>query len=350
MEEESKNNDYRKLWQKLYDLDQEKVKIVLFGQPGAGKSSTINALCGEKMAKTSNQTDTTIDLQIIEHNKLIFIDLPGYGTEKFPAEDFFTKFKPLQYDLFLCLFSGKLHDADVEFFKSVYDLAKPCIFVRNKTDEIYDDEKTLKESKEDIRCDLARKIGLSKDKLDLVFISARSDLLDGIDELSVIIESKMDEARKEKYIMAIKSYSEKQLLIKKEVCDGYVKKTSYLAVANNLNPLFGVDIAVDLGLLFKMFLDIRSAFQITEKIIKESSISKSDKNYLASGLTKEGVKMLLKSFGVRYALKSTFKYIPIVGQIVGVPLSYKIVKDAGERYLEICYKVASESLDKNLVK
>lgn len=350
MNKENDDNSYKELWQKLYDLDQEKVKIVLFGQPGAGKSSTINAICGEKKAATGNKTDTTIDLQIIEHNNLVFIDLPGYGTEKFPAEEFFSKFRPLQYDLFLCLFSGKLHDADTKFFKSVYALGKPCLFVRNKTDEIYDDEKTLEESKEDIRLDVERKLGVAKEKLDLIFISARVDLLDGIDKLNVIIETKMDVARKEKYIMAIKSYSEKQLLIKKEVCAGYVKKSSYAAVANNFNPIFGVDIAVDLGILFKMFLDIRSAFQITEKSIEESHISEGEKEYLNGGLTKEGIKMLLKSLGVRYALKSTLKYVPILGQVVGVPLSYKIVKDAGDRYLEICYKLASDILKKNLIK
>lgn len=343
------DNSYQELWQKLYDLDQEKIKIVLFGQPGAGKSSTINAICGKKIAATGNKTDTTIDMQIIEHNDLIFIDLPGYGTEKFPAEEFFSKFKPLQYDLFLCLFSGKLHDADTVFFKKVYALGKPCIFVRNKTDEIYDDEKTLEESKEEIRLDTSEKLGLSKDEMDLIFISARSDLLDGIDKLNVIIESKMDVARKEKYIMAIKSYSEKQLLIKKRVCEGYVKKSSYVAIANNFNPIFGVDIAVDLGVLFKMFLDIRSSFQITEKSIEESSISEKDKEYLKSGLTKEGIKMFLKSLGVRYAIKSTLKYVPILGQVVGIPLSYKIVKDAGDRYLEICYKLARDILKENLI-
>ena len=32
--------------EKLKNLDQENVTIVLFGQPGSGKSSLINAICG----------------------------------------------------------------------------------------------------------------------------------------------------------------------------------------------------------------------------------------------------------------------------------------------------------------
>ena len=85
--------------------DNKKVKIAFFGQPGAGKSSLINELVGKKVAATGNGTDTTQIAQIIEYNEVVFVDLPGYGTCEFPANQYFTQFNPLQYDLFICVFS-----------------------------------------------------------------------------------------------------------------------------------------------------------------------------------------------------------------------------------------------------
>ena len=45
-------------------LDKEKntkVKVALFGQPGAGKSSLINKIAGEQVAEVGVETDKTTD-------------------------------------------------------------------------------------------------------------------------------------------------------------------------------------------------------------------------------------------------------------------------------------------------
>ena len=41
------NVDLDELREQLAYVDKEKVTIVFFGQPGSGKSSTINAICGK---------------------------------------------------------------------------------------------------------------------------------------------------------------------------------------------------------------------------------------------------------------------------------------------------------------
>jgi hypothetical protein len=72
--------------EKLEEGLKQQVVIGLFGPGGAGKSSLINALVGEKVAKVGVQTDVTVAEKDIVHNGLCFRDLPGFGTKAFPAE------------------------------------------------------------------------------------------------------------------------------------------------------------------------------------------------------------------------------------------------------------------------
>jgi predicted GTPase len=96
------------------------VYIALFGQPGAGKSSLINAITGQAgLAKVGVENEATSERKDFEWNNLILSDLPGYGTAKFPAETYRTQFKIDKFDLFLCVTSGKLKEDDIAFFREL---------------------------------------------------------------------------------------------------------------------------------------------------------------------------------------------------------------------------------------
>ena len=78
--------------EKMKNLDQENVTIVLFGQPGSGKSSLINAICGYQAVPVGVETDTTREPLLVEHGDATFMDLPGYGTKSFPWNEFINQF------------------------------------------------------------------------------------------------------------------------------------------------------------------------------------------------------------------------------------------------------------------
>ena len=59
--------DAERIQEKIQKLDRENVTIVLFGQPGAGKSSLINAICGYEAAPVGVETDTTREPLFVEH-------------------------------------------------------------------------------------------------------------------------------------------------------------------------------------------------------------------------------------------------------------------------------------------
>ena len=329
-----------------YKVDEAKVSIVFFGQPGAGKSSLINALCGEHVAKTGNITDTTVETQVIEHGDVMFIDLPGYGTSKFPKNYFHTVFNPMQHDLFLCVFAGKLHEADIDFFHDARKAGKPCIFVRNKSDLIYTEGVSSIESRIEIKNDLERQIGFHD--VDLVFVSSREDRPEGIEQLNNLIESKMDVARREKYRMAVKSYTKEELDKKVQACKIYVERSAKVAAANGFNPIMGADIAVDVAVLYKMYTSIRNAFNINEKKIEGSLLSTEAKNYLLKTTTQQGLTLVAKQAIAKIATKSVLKAIPFLGHAAAAYIGYKMIAKAGMRYVVLCYNIAKEDLYKEL--
>ena len=112
------HDETKEIKRKLDEADKTAVKVALFGQPGAGKSSIINKIVGEKVAEVGVETDKTVELAWYKAKGLEFADLPGYGTKNFPKESYFQKFDMMQFDLFLCVTSGKFIKQTRSFFKN----------------------------------------------------------------------------------------------------------------------------------------------------------------------------------------------------------------------------------------
>jgi small GTP-binding protein len=335
------------LKEKLKNIDEENVTIVLFGQPGSGKSSLINAVCGRKAVETGEETDTTKDAVVVENGDVTFIDLPGYGTAGFPEEAFLEKFQPFQYDLFLCVFSDKLRAADTRLFRLLEAMKKPCIFVRNKLDLIYEEGKTLEESEASIRRDIEFQLG--RNDFDLVFVSTRKDDCQGIGHLNDVILSKMDEARREKYILTAEAKTREQLEEKKKAAMGFVRRSSTYSAYNGLNPLMVLDVTVDLMILYQMYTSIRQAFGITPAMIRESKqLSLKDKKLILGGMSREGIRMILKNASRQLVARTFLKVVPVVGQATAAFIGYKLVSKTGRDYVNACYKLAQERLLKAL--
>ena len=54
------NEELEQIKKKAAEENAATVSVALFGQPGAGKSSLINALAGKKLAETGLETDKTV--------------------------------------------------------------------------------------------------------------------------------------------------------------------------------------------------------------------------------------------------------------------------------------------------
>jgi GTP-binding protein EngB required for normal cell division/uncharacterized protein (DUF697 family) len=337
-------DDVKRLKEELENDQRRKLKIALFGQPGAGKSSLINRIVGERVAKTGQGTDITKEAQVIEHEDLILVDLPGYGTSMFEPNQWFQKFEPEQYDLFLCVFSGKLHGADSTFFKQLKAKGRVCLFVRNKQEDIWEEGKEEAELQEEITQDVIKQIESTET---VYFVSCKEKT--GLDKLMVGIRNSLDPAKKDKYDRSAKAYTMEHLKKKREICESLVNKYAGLAAANGINPVPGINTGVDISLMLKLFSDIRITYGLSDERLKS----------LTSGLlpfgkkvidfaSKEGILLLLKRFADREIVKQTSKYIPFVGPIIAALAGYGMTLAAGNSYLNDCHELAEKILEEEL--
>lgn len=342
MEASKAVQDFLKEWE---EEKEKSIKIAFFGQPGAGKSSLINELVGRKVSETSNLTDTTKKAQVIDHNGVIYVDLPGYDTSKFPENKFFSTFDPLQYDLFICVFSGKLHKADSKFFKLLKEENRICLFVRNKADSIYDEVKTQEEAKLEIIDDVKKQVG---DGVEVLFTSCRKNiplLKRGIIELQEKILTNIEPAEKDKFIRSASAYTKEFLIKKKKSSQWHLKKAMIQAAANGLNPIFGVDIGIDATIMSAMYANIRETFDITPKELDNPKFKGPMVELINMGLKKEniikGIKMALSD----ELTKKMGKYIPLVGQVLAMSVSAGSMYFLGLEYLDACYAFAKQKME-----
>lgn len=333
---------------KLDEENNTTVSVALFGQPGAGKSSLINKIIGEKKAEVGVETDKTVEAASYEARGLRFVDLPGYGTKNFPKESYFQKFGIQQFDLFLCVTSGKLHQADTEFFQELVKRGKVCIFVVNKHDELWEDGVKITDLEQRKIADITKHVGQS---VRIVFTSCRQGT--GLDVLNTEIQGNLAGAKRERWARGAKAYSARFLQEKRAACEKYVSYAAAAAAANGINPVPGVDVAVDVSIIMKLFKEIRSDYGLSDNFLtslKQSSIPVVGRlaNNVVQYAAKEGILMLLKSFAGRQAVKAFAKYIPFVGQAIAAGLGYAITSNAGGSYLSDCHELAEEILNNKL--
>jgi small GTP-binding protein len=341
-------DEFQKIRDKLDKEANTTVSVALFGQPGAGKSSLINKIVGKYVAEVGVETDKTVEAGIYEANGLRFSDLPGYGTTKFPKESYFQQFEIQKFDLFLCVTSGKLHQSDVEFFKELLKREKVCIFVINKHDDLWEEGIETEELEQRKRDDIFKHVG---QQVKIIFTSCRKNT--GLVDLINEINNNLDGAKRERWARGAKAYSKSFLQEKKAACEKYVSYAAAASAANAINPIPGVNVAVDVSIIVKTFKEIRDDYGLGDNFLislKKSSIPSVllFANNVAKHVAKEGLLIFLESFAKKQVVKSFLNYIPFVGSVVAAGLGYAITSNAGKSYLDDCHKLAEEVLKNNL--
>jgi predicted GTPase len=71
--------DKKKIQENLLNLKKEKINLMITGATGCGKSSTINALFGEEVAKVGSIDPETMTIAKYDLNNLVIWDTPGLG-------------------------------------------------------------------------------------------------------------------------------------------------------------------------------------------------------------------------------------------------------------------------------
>lgn len=121
--------------------------IAFIGRSNVGKSSLINTLIGQKLARSSSQPGHTKEVNFyLINNKIYFIDLPGYGFAKGSKKDreillnrifwYLEKDIPNQKIILIIDAIAGMTTNDQEIFNYLKDLEKEIIVVLNKIDKL----------------------------------------------------------------------------------------------------------------------------------------------------------------------------------------------------------------------
>ncbi|XP_052011908.1 interferon-inducible GTPase 1-like isoform X2 [Apodemus sylvaticus] len=135
----------------LKEIDSTPLNVAVTGECGSGKSSFINALRGirheEKGAAKTGVVETTMERHPYNHPNMpnvVFWDLPGIGTTKFPPKTYLEKMKFYEYDFFIIISATRFKKNDIDLAIAISMMKKEFYFVRTKVDSDLRNEEECK--------------------------------------------------------------------------------------------------------------------------------------------------------------------------------------------------------------
>ncbi|KQS89168.1 GTP-binding protein [Chryseobacterium sp. Leaf394] len=355
----SEINDVLQQFKKdLENFHNAKVKCGIIGRSGTGKSSLMNAIAGEIISAVG-EVETTMDIsKPFEHKGLLFYDLPGSSTKNFPKETYIEKTGIRDFDCVILVTSDRFYEDDLFLIKEVSKIGIPVFAVRNKIDQSItsaekrgvSESETLKNIFDDLNNNLQ---GIKSSGIYLV--SAENPFKYDFNKLIEDIAKNLNKIKKERFIADVTASSTRMITEKRVVAEKIVSRYAALSAANGLNPIPGLDISVDIGLLVKMANDITNIYGLTkssqeyyESFLDLSNTAKlraalaKISQYVAKYLGKEAIMILLKRFALSAASKTASKWIPLVGLAISAGIGFKMTSSVGNEMINDAEALALE--------
>ncbi len=337
--------------------DSTKVRIAIAGESGRGKSSLINAIAGEAIAPVGVTETTQERKEYSTKHGLTLEDLPGCNTQNFKFETYVEQMNLSECDAIILVISGRVTDNDVKLYELLTNsLNKTCFVVRTKIDTDvenarYDNNKSEADTLTEIRNDLFANFKSNRPAR-VYLVSNRHATKYDLADLIEDIKKSLGGLKQAKFIASSAAYTKSAILAKRETITNLADKYAWASAANGINPVIGLNIAVDVGILLKLATDVLEFYGLTEqqmsKIHGDANVTATIQvvgRFAAEYLTKAGITQILKGLAGREAFKSLIKFVPFVGQAVAAGLGYFITKQFASSLIDDCEKKALELLD-----
>lgn len=344
--------------QKLHDFDAAKVRCGLIGASGSGKSSLINAIAGEKIASVG-VVETTNEPQEYTHKGIVFTDLPGCGTQKWPKDSYIERLNLQNYDCFFLITAHRFYENDALLYRELTAMGKPCFVIRNMIDRaiddgLHDNNHSEQETRNIITEDV--KTQLSPNHPERIYLtSARFPAKYDLELLLRDVVDCLDGLKKSRFIADMAAYSSEALKKKRKVAHDLLPLYAGLSAANGLNPVPGVDVAADIAILLKMAKQVAHIYGLTsnqfayiKKIMGPKSIPAiltKISQFSAKYMAKEGIILLLRKISTQTASKQLSKWIPFVGPLISAGIGWKATFMLGEQLVDEAENLAKQILE-----
>jgi small GTP-binding protein len=333
----------------LDEFEQTKVNVALIGEPGVGKSSLMNAIVGRKVAQTGATGETTLTAQSVPHDEVagvIFWDLPGCGTPNHPRETYIADQHLLEnYDLFVLVTDKRIRQGDEWLYRQLCkEAGQPFFVVRTHFDQVID-EMDETEARARIHEDIRKQLSESSD-LRVYIVALKGPREFDLGPLMEAIIDSLSGLKRDKVALAVAPLTEELLRKKRLSAEKIISRYALVSAANGFNPVPGLDVSVDIGVLAVMAKQVVAAYGLTDdqlsfgsrktiaagtmKLIRE--IAKPATEYLA----REGILLILRRLGSGIASHSVARWVPFVGQAVASYLGYQLTMRFGMELIADC--------------
>ena len=331
---------------KIKEWSKIPLNVGITGSSGAGKSSFINAIrnldADDEGSAAVGVTETTMEPKSYPHpqnDNLIYWDLPGVGTPKFPREYYLEKVGFKRFDFFVIFSATRFTDDDLWLGRKIEKMGKKFFFSRTKIDaDIENDKrahrKTHNEQKllDGVRANCHKEFREAGIKQEKVYLVSNFDtgMFDFPDLQRDIVDS-LPQMKKAAMTFSLSPSSKSVIRIKREQLEVRIWQVATASAAAAMIPIPGVSIAADAALLVREMNFYKEQFGLDKttlstlsglidiaKIAKERESFAEFQNLGAQFvLTK-----LYQTASASLAVEQVASYIPFIGSLVAGALSF----------------------------
>jgi small GTP-binding protein len=335
------------------EFEQATIQLGLIGESGSGKSSLINAIVGQEIAPVGALIETTRQAQEVHVDGLTLVDLPGCGTPNWPRETYIDRLKLLDtYDGFILVTANRLKECDAMLYTRLSKEAKKPFFVVRSHFDLAVAAKGEREARKVIAPHIREYLKADATVPIYMVASPQPELYD-LEQLILDIRRSLPEWKQVRFTMAAHAYGEETLRQKRQAAEKIVGIHAGLAAANSLNPVPGLDVGVDLGLLTTMARYVISTYGFSPAQVEALKTQANMRAAVVKGvheiadrfapyLTERFLLMSLRKMGMDVLVANSSKWVPFVGTLISAGLGYKLTYAFGEKLISECEAAAKE--------
>lgn len=343
------------LKERLDSWKETPINVGVTGRSGSGKSSFINAIrdlrASDKGAAKVGVNETTIEPQSYPHplNKnLLFWDLPGVGTPKFPRDKYLDAIEFEKFDFYIIVSCDRFTDDDLWLAQEIQRAKKHFYFLRTKIDHTVSDAKQDQadpldehEVLQSIRDSIATELGKAEiENPDVYLTSNHKKGLWDFERAKAKLMEDFPKLKRDAIVLSMVGHAKTTLSQKKEVLKDRIIPVAIYSTAANLVPIPGFSYNVDICMIKDELEFYEKQLGLDETSLKNLA---RDTNVDIEELQIITEKVLYREDDIGGALskrkgtvRTLLSFVPLIGSVVNV--------DAGEVIADTLNDILEEYL------